>query len=119
MGENSAIVLILLLAVILANLPWLNERVFLVAPEPPRGKREWIRFVEWGAFYGVMTGAGFGLEYAATGEVYPQGWEFYVTTLCLFAVAALPGFIWRHDLSKHLRRQKKRGDRLRTAEHQS
>ena len=115
MDQGLAIVLLFVFAVVGANLPWLNERVFLVAPTPPRGKREWIRFLEWGVFYFVVGGAAFGLEYAVTGDVYPQGWEFYVTTLCLFAVLALPGFIYRHDLKKHLERRAKHRQRREAA----
>ncbi|ABI57298.1 DUF2818 family protein [Alkalilimnicola ehrlichii MLHE-1] len=115
MGENSAIALLFLLAVVAANLPWLTERVFLVAPTPPRGKREWVRFLEWGVYYLVAGAAAIGLEYSVTGDIYPKDWVFYVTTLCLFAVFALPGFIYRHDLRKHLQKRKERSDRLRRA----
>jgi hypothetical protein len=34
-----------------------------------------------------------GLE-ARFGAVYPQGWEFYAATACLFLVLAYPGFVW-------------------------
>jgi hypothetical protein len=40
--------------------------------------------------------------------VHPQGWEFYVITLALFAMFALPGFIWRYDLRPQLRARKDR-----------
>lgn len=115
MGENSAIVLLLLVAAVAANLPWLTERVLLVAPPPPRGKREWVRFLEWGVYYLLAGAVAIGLEYSVTNDIYPKDWVFYVTTLCLFAVFALPGFIYRHDLRKHLKKRQKRNDRLRQA----
>jgi hypothetical protein len=30
------------------------------------------------------------------GVVYPQGWEFYAITYCLFLVFAYPGFVYRY-----------------------
>ena len=30
------------------------------------------------------------------GAPYPQSWEFYVIGICLFLVAAFPGFIYRY-----------------------
>ncbi len=38
------------------------------------------------------------LENKVTGGLHPQQWEFYVATLCLFVVFALPGFIYHYDL---------------------
>ena len=55
---------------------------------------------------GPEVGAiGLGLERRLTGEIYAQDWEFYAVTLALFIVFALPGFIFRYDLLKHLRRR--------------
>lgn len=45
------------------------------------------------------------LEYKITGGNYSQQWEFYVATLCLFVVFALPGFIYHYDLKKLLKSQ--------------
>lgn len=97
-----------MLALIAANLPWLSERVLFVMPRPPSGKREWIRVLEWLLLYGLTGLVASGLEHRAQGERYAQDWEFYVITLCLFMVFALPGFIWHHDLGPHLRRRMRR-----------
>jgi len=112
MTETGAFVLILLIALVAANLPWLSERILFVR-EPASGrKREGVRLLEWLFFFGVVSAIGAGLEYRVTGGIYPQDWEFWVTTLCLFMVLALPGFIWYHDLRHHLRKRgskRKRG----------
>ena len=90
------------LAVVAANLPWLSERWLFVIP-CRRAKPSWLRLVEWGLLYGLIVGVGFGFEYKTTGVLHTQGWEFYVVTLCLFAVSAMPGFIYRHQLRRLLR----------------
>ncbi len=84
------------LAGVVANLPWLSERKLLVFARPDRwAKPFWLRLIEWSLFYVLIAGIGFGFEYKATGAVHVQDWEFYAVTLCLFAVIAVPGFIYR------------------------
>jgi uncharacterized membrane protein YtjA (UPF0391 family) len=104
MTQTTAVILFLLIAVIAANLPWLSDRVFFVFE--PRGgvKRAWTRVAEWFVLYFVVGLIALGLEYQMTGTTHSQAWEFYVIGLCLFLVSALPGFIYRHDLKKHLDR---------------
>ncbi|QQS54532.1 MAG: DUF2818 family protein [Candidatus Competibacteraceae bacterium] len=89
------------LAVVAANLPWLSERWLCTIPRQ-RAKPSWLRLAEWGLLYGLVVGVGFGFEYKTTGVLHTQGWEFYVVTLCLFAVSAMPGFIYRHQLRRLL-----------------
>lgn len=103
MSQSLVIGLWLGLAVVAANLPWLSERWLLVfARTDQRAKPFWLRLIEWGLLYGLITGMGFGFEYKATGVVHAQDWEFYAVTLCLFAVSALPGFIYRYQLRRLL-----------------
>lgn len=108
MGEFGAFLILLTAAFVAANLPWLSERVLFVLAPPGGRKREWVRLLEWFVLYWIVAGLAVGLEYRVTGDLYGQDWEFWVTTLCLFMVFALPGFIWYHDLRQHLR---KRGSR--------
>jgi hypothetical protein len=95
--------LLIVLSIAAANLPWLSERLFLFI-EVEQGKRVWQRFLEWFVLYLIMGGIAVGLEIKTNGTVHAQDWEFYVVTLCLFLIFALPGFIYRHDLLQHLRR---------------
>lgn len=106
MSVTLGFILLLLVALVAANLPWLTDRVLFVLPAPARGKREWVRLLEWALMYAVIGALAVGLEYRTTGGVYPQGWEFYVTTLCLFLVFALPGFIYHHDLRRLLKKRR-------------
>jgi len=92
------------IAVIAANLPWLSDRVFLFWPPPPQGKRFWQCLVEWLFMYALMGLLGLGLERKATGHIHAQGWEFITVTFFLFVVFALPGFIYRYEFRRLLRR---------------
>ncbi len=92
--------LFLCLAFVAANLPWLSDRAFLVVPV--NKKRESIRLLEWLLLYAGFLGMGLGLERMTNGEVYAQDWEFYAVTALIFLVFAIPGFIYHHDLRKHL-----------------
>lgn len=103
MPQGAIIGLWLGLAVVVANLPWLSERWLLVIARPDRrAKPFWLRLIEWGLLYGLIAGMGFGVEFKMTGTVHAQDWEFYAVTLCLFAVSALPGFIYRYQLRRLL-----------------
>lgn len=106
MGTTAGVIVLLLVALVAANLPWLSERVLFVLNPPPQGKREWIRLVEWLIMFGVTGLIAAGLEQGVTGEVYSQDWEFWVVNLCLFAILALPGFIYYHDLRRYLRKRR-------------
>ena len=97
--------LIIVIALIAANLPWLTDRVLLVL-EPKEGvKHPAWRWLEWLLLYFIIGGVAFGLEQKINGETYPQDWEFYAVGLCLFLVFALPGFIYRYDLRLLLQRR--------------
>jgi len=98
--------LLLVLVFIAANLPWISER-FLFFIEPKGGqKREWMRLVELLLLYLLCGAIIHAFEYRSEGGLHAQDWEFYVVTLCLFIIFALPGFIYHHDLKKMLKRLK-------------
>lgn len=90
-------------AFVTANLPWLTDRIGLMLLPESGTKGAWTRIGEWAVLYVLMGLIGKGLEYQATGSIHPQGWEFYVITGSMFAVFALPGYIWRYDLRPQLR----------------
>lgn len=91
---NSAIVLLLLLALLAANLPWFSERLFYVLPLKS-GKHMGWRLLELVTLYFVLGGIAFVTEKKIMGQVASQHWEFYATTACLFLVLAFPGFVYR------------------------
>lgn len=93
--------LVILLAVLAANLPFFNERLFAVIAVSAfaRGKPLWTRLIELVALYFAVGAIAFGLESRA-GNSFSQGWEFYAITGCLFIVLSFPGFVVRY-LKKH------------------
>jgi len=93
--------LVILLAVLAANLPFFNERLFAVIPVSAfaGGKSLWIRLLELIILYFIVGGIAFALESRA-GNRFEQGWEFYAITACFFIVLSFPGFAIRY-LKKH------------------
>lgn len=85
---------LILILIVLANLPWLTERLFVVIPL--RGaKAIWLRLLEQLLMYlvGLLVAIAFEMNYS--GDIYPQSWEFFVSTFCLFLVLAVPGVVYR------------------------
>lgn len=89
-----------MLAVIAANMPFLNGRLFLFIPLRGPEKSLWLRLLELGVLYVLVLGAAWLLE-ARIGNAFEQRWEFYAITVCLFLVAAYPGFVYRYLRKKH------------------
>ncbi len=89
----------ILLAAFAANMPFINERLFLLIPIGRPVKPVWIRLLELTLLYLLVRGVAYLLE-ARVGNAFSQGWEFYVITICLFLVLAFPGFVLRY-LRKH------------------
>lgn len=85
----------ILLAVLAANLPFLNERLFALIPIGKPAKLFRLRLIELFVLYWLARGAAYLLE-AHIGNTFPQGWEFYAITACLFIVLAYPGFVFRY-----------------------
>ncbi len=105
MTTTTAVWILIGVAFVAANLPWLSERIFFVKDPGPAGKRAWWRWAEWLVLFLVTGAIALGMEQKLNGDVYPQGWEFYAVGACLFVVLALPGFIYRHDLRRLLVRR--------------
>lgn len=90
---------VLMVALVAANLPFLNERLFIVGPRRTSKSLGW-RALELVLLCGLTLGFGFLIE-AQVGQRQVQGWEFYAAMGCLFLTLAFPGFVWRY-----LRRQR-------------
>jgi uncharacterized membrane protein len=81
-------------AVLTANLPFVNERLFVVGPRRQPKAVGW-RLLELLAALALTLGLGLALE-ASIGQRSPQGWEFFAASACLFLTLAFPGFVWRY-----------------------
>jgi hypothetical protein len=86
---------VILLAILAANLPFLNEHLFGFIPLKREAKPFWLRLIELFILYALVGGFGFLLE-SQLGNAFPQKWEFYAVTACLFIVLAYPGFVFRY-----------------------
>lgn len=91
---------VILLAAIAANLPFINERLFAVISLKQNNKPVWARLVELLVLYAILGTVAYGLE-SRIGNAFPQGWEFYAVTACLFIVLAYPGFVLRYLRRRH------------------
>jgi len=94
MGSSAAVWLVLLIALIAANLPFVNERLFVVGPSRTPKVIGW-RLLELVVLWGLTLAIGFALE-ARAGQIQPQGWEFYAALGFTFLTFAFPGFVWRY-----------------------
>ena len=86
--------ILVLLALLAANVPWFSERLFFMMPV--KKKHAGWQLLELVVLYFVMGGIAFLSERLTMGQIAPQHWEFYATTACLFLVFAFPGFVWRY-----------------------
>lgn len=89
----------LILALLAANLPFVNERLFGLLPVPsavtPAIKSMWWRLLELVTLYFLIGFLGRFLE-GRIGTVYVQNWEFYAISAVVFLVFAYPGFAFRY-----------------------
>ena len=97
MGSNIYSWLIVGLAVVAANLPFVNERclAFIAVQRFFLRKPLWFRLGELIVLYILIGSLGFLLE-SKLGNRFQQTWEFYAITACLFLVLSFPGFVFRY-----------------------
>ncbi len=98
MDLSQQVGLVLVLAVIGANWPFVTNRLFVVIPRSEK-TMAW-RLLELIIAYFLVGAVALALEHAA-GQIYPQRWEFYATTAFLFMTLAFPGFVYRYLWRRH------------------
>lgn len=98
MSQSLQIGVLLLLAVLAANLPFVNQRVLAFGPRRAHKPLGW-RLLELVLAYFVVGGVGLAMEQYA-GQIAPQGWEFYAVTGTMFATLAFPGFVYRYLMQR-------------------
>ena len=91
--------LLFAMSVIAANASFLSRRIFFVWPASGRDKGGGWRVLEVVVLYLATLALARALE-ARAGAIYPQGWEFYAVTVCLFVVLGYPGFVYRYLLKR-------------------
>ena len=95
MSQTASIWLVIVVALLAANLPFLADRHLLAAVPLRQSKPLALRLAELVVLYFLVGGLGLALERRA-GQIAPQGWEFYAVTAALFLTLAFPGFVWRY-----------------------
>ncbi len=107
MNSGLAVAAVMVFAVLAANLPFVNERLFGCVPLPQRyglaqhgRKAFWVRLLELVVLYFVVGLVARLLE-GRLGGIQVQRWEFYAITACLFVVLAYPGFVHRYMRRRH------------------
>ncbi|MDP1533861.1 MAG: DUF2818 family protein [Polaromonas sp.] len=103
MSHTFEIWAVIVFALIAANLPFINERLFIVGPRRQPKVLGW-RLLELLLMAALSFGVGALLE-ASIGQRQPQTWQFFAAAGCLFLTFAFPGFVWRY-----LRRQPYQGN---------
>lgn len=99
MSQTASVWLVVLLALLVANLPFISNRLFVVlALKMPKNLA--VRLGEMVAWYLLVGVLGLYLE-QRTGQIAPQGWEFYAITGTLFLTFAFPGFTYRYLFKHH------------------
>jgi GNAT superfamily N-acetyltransferase len=99
MSTSIAVWLVLLLAAVLANLPFINERLFAVGPDrSPKGIA--TRLLELLLYTALTIGFGRWIE-GRNSQITEQGWPFYAVLSCVMLTLAFPGFVWRHLRRQH------------------
>ena len=94
MNTSTQITALILLALVAANVPFINQRVLLLGPQRLSKPLVW-RLAELVLLYFVVGGVGLALENHA-GQIAPQGWEFYAVTGTMFVTLAFPGLVYRY-----------------------
>ncbi|MGP1718621.1 MAG: DUF2818 family protein [Methylophilus sp.] len=84
--------LYLVLMVFMANLGWISDKWLGIAGTI---NQLWQRFAVLLPAYFITLVIAYFVEQLVMGQVWPQGWEFYSITLCLFLVFSFPGFVYR------------------------
>ena len=98
MNQTAAVWLVVMAALLLANLPFISNRLFVLYALSS-SKSLPMRLAELVVGYFMVGGLGLFLE-QRSGQIAVQGWEFYAITGTLFLTFAFPGFVYRYLFKK-------------------
>ncbi|OWQ45524.1 hypothetical protein CDL60_20045 [Roseateles noduli] len=94
MDQGVSVWMVLVVALVAANLPYVSSRILLVGPRRDPKAGGW-RLLELFLLALITLAVGFGLE-STQGQRFPQGWEFYAAAVAMFVTLGFPGFVWRY-----------------------
>jgi hypothetical protein len=96
MNQSAMVWLVVLLALLAANLPFISQR-FMLVYRLPSPKSLPLRLLELVMWYFIVGAVALSLEHRV-GQIARQGWEFYAITGTLFITFGFPGFVLRYLL---------------------
>jgi len=94
MTSSTLAWIVISLAFVSANLPFLSNRLFLVRRMAGTKGLAW-RLLEMVLLYFLVGLVALFLE-QSIGQIAAQGWEFYAVTASLFLTLGFPGFVYRY-----------------------
>ncbi|WP_394780374.1 DUF2818 family protein [Undibacterium sp.] len=95
MDSKHAALLCLVLAAIMANLPFAPQRWLALPGAKKLGGAAVIRMIEWGLLYLLWMGVAAVLDSQA-GLTPGNGWQIWSISIAFFAVLAFPGITYRY-----------------------
>ena len=95
MNSATASWMVIALMAFCANFPYFTESLFGFYRLKQAPKSALIRIVELVILYFLMLGVAYAIE-SVIGNAFPQGWQFYAVTVCLYLVLGFPGFVHRY-----------------------
>jgi hypothetical protein len=98
MGQGTSVTLVIILALVAANWPFLTHKLFGLIPlKTPKSLA--LRLLELVVLFFAVGGVALLLE-QRLGQIAPQKWEFYAIAATVFLTFAFPGFVWRYLLKR-------------------
>jgi hypothetical protein len=107
MTTTAYLVSLLVFTLFFANLPFISGRFFIFFTPSfvtRQDKPFWACFIEWPVYFFFVFLLSRGIERKVTGVIQEQQWEFIWVILLLFMVCSFPGFIYRYQIRKQLKR---------------
>ena len=95
MNSAAASWLVIALMAFCANFPYFTESVFGFFRLKQAVKSPFVRILELILLYFLVLGVAHVIE-SSIGNAFPQGWQFYAVTICLYLVLGFPGFVHRY-----------------------
>lgn len=97
MSLNIAVLTVIMMEIIFANMPFISERFFGVIPiKRGRVKLFWQRLLEWAILGLIAFGIAQFLEAHINLTPYPQTGEFFWVLVITHVTLAFPGFAYRY-----------------------
>lgn len=88
--------ILLVLALIAANLPFMSKRFFFFIGSSTKHKHFLLELLECIVYYLLVAIIAYFMESQLGGAVHKQGVTFFVVTFSMFLVFAFPGFVFSH-----------------------